>query len=90
MIENGHEALFEPNHGLSSGLAARELEAEVSLTCPESQAAGQMLPGDQGLSETVRTLDGEVTGGECATDAGTYQMLLGKIDSLLDRLKLDA
>lgn len=38
----------------------------------------------------VRTLDGEIAGDEFARDAINYQILLNKIDRLLDRLKLDA
>ena len=38
----------------------------------------------------IRTLDGEVAGDEFASDAVNYQILLGKIDRLLERLKLDA
>jgi ankyrin repeat and BTB/POZ domain-containing protein 1 len=38
----------------------------------------------------VRTLDGELAGDEFASDAINYQVLLGKIDRLLERLKLDA
>ncbi|KIX10122.1 uncharacterized protein Z518_01203 [Rhinocladiella mackenziei CBS 650.93] len=38
----------------------------------------------------VRTLDGEIAGDEFAADAINYQILLGKIDALLERLKLDA
>ncbi len=38
----------------------------------------------------VRTLDGEIAGDEFACDAINYQILLNKIDRLLDRLKLDA
>ena len=38
----------------------------------------------------VRTLDGEVAGDEFAQDAMNYQILLGKIDALLDELTLDA
>jgi len=38
----------------------------------------------------VRTLDGELAGDEFAQDAINYQILLGKIDALLDKLKLDA
>jgi len=38
----------------------------------------------------VRTLDGEIAGDEFASDAINYQILLNKIDRLLDRLKLDA
>lgn len=38
----------------------------------------------------VRTLDGEIAGDEFAQDAINYQILLGKIDRLLDNLSLDA
>ncbi|QIW94976.1 hypothetical protein AMS68_000494 [Peltaster fructicola] len=38
----------------------------------------------------IRTLDGEVAGDEFAQDSINYQILLGKIDTLLDELKLDA
>jgi hypothetical protein len=38
----------------------------------------------------IRTLDGEEAGDEFAQDALNYQILLNKIDSLLDQLKLDA
>ncbi|MCJ1308731.1 hypothetical protein MMC25_002385 [Agyrium rufum] len=38
----------------------------------------------------IRTLDGELAGDEFASDAINYQVLLGKIDTLLERLKLDA
>jgi hypothetical protein len=38
----------------------------------------------------VRTLDGEIAGDEFAADAVNYQILLGKIDKLLETLKLDA
>lgn len=38
----------------------------------------------------VRTLDGEIAGDEFAADAINYQILLGKIDKLLEKLKLDA
>ena len=38
----------------------------------------------------IRTLDGEIAGDEFASDAVNYQILLNKIDRLLDRLKLDA
>ncbi|KAB8295089.1 hypothetical protein EYC80_007027 [Monilinia laxa] len=38
----------------------------------------------------IRTLDGKIVGDEFAADAINYQVLLGKIDTLLERLKLDA
>ena len=42
------------------------------------------------LNGEIRTLDGEIAGDEFASDSINYQILLGKIDALLDRLKLDA
>jgi ankyrin repeat and BTB/POZ domain-containing protein 1 len=38
----------------------------------------------------VRTLDGEIAGDEFTADAINYRILLGKIDKLLEGLKLDA
>ena len=38
----------------------------------------------------VRTLDGAIAGDEFASDAVNYQLLLGKIDALLESLRLDA
>ncbi|KAK4981996.1 hypothetical protein LTR66_009545, partial [Elasticomyces elasticus] len=38
----------------------------------------------------VRTLDGDIAGDEFSQDAMNYQILLGKIDRLLDSLRLDA
>ncbi|KAK7455443.1 BTB/POZ domain-containing protein [Colletotrichum acutatum] len=40
--------------------------------------------------EGVKTLGGEVAEDEFASDAINYQILLGKIDTMLDHLKLDA
>lgn len=37
-----------------------------------------------------RTLEGEEAGDEFAVDARDYEILLAKIDGLLERLKLDA
>lgn len=42
------------------------------------------------LNGEIRTLDGDLAGDEFAADAVNYQILLGKIDRLLERLKLDA
>lgn len=37
-----------------------------------------------------RTLEGEEAGDEFAVDAQNYEILLAKIDGLLEKLKLDA
>lgn len=42
------------------------------------------------MNGEIRTLDGDIAGDEFATDAINYQILLGKIDTLLEKLKLDA
>lgn len=44
----------------------------------------------EGGNEAVRTLDGETAEDEFASDAINYQILLQKIDAMLERLKLDA
>lgn len=53
---------------------------------PEAEAAVAVF-GEQG---GVRTLDGAAVEDEFESDAINYQILLGKIDAMLDRLKLDA
>lgn len=55
---------------------------------PPKEEVGQIE--DVFASGAVRTLDGEIAGDEFEEDAMNYQILLGKIDGLLDRLKLDA
>ena len=56
----------------------------ASETKPMGPASNPFLNGE------IRTLDGDIAGDEFAADAINYQVLLGKIDSLLERLKLDA
>ncbi|KAL8925023.1 MAG: hypothetical protein Q9208_003707 [Pyrenodesmia sp. 3 TL-2023] len=55
------------------------------------ETKGEVMDGNTlRVSGAIRTLDGEIAGDEFAGDAINYQILLGKIDGLLDRLKLDA
>lgn len=56
---------------------------------PEAVEEDQLYAPDLG-GGAVRTLDGEIAGDEFAQDAINYQILLGKIDRLLEGLKLDA
>ena len=51
---------------------------------PNDPASNPFLNGE------IRTLDGDIAGDEFAADAINYQVLLGKIDTLLEKLKLDA
>lgn len=58
---------------------------QTALDSAEAHAVQAHLQGG-----VVRTLDGELAGDEFAQDAMNYQILLGKIDALLDKLRLDA
>ena len=72
------------------------------LPTDEGVDVGSMPNGDTGRGDedmssenvtkngTVRTLDGEIAGDELEKDAIDYQILLGKINGLLEKLKLDA
>lgn len=61
---------------------------DVHGATPPKEAGG--YAPDIETMGVVRTLDGEEIDDEFAQDAMNYQILLGKIDTLLDRLKLDA
>ncbi|RSM11887.1 hypothetical protein CEP52_002785 [Fusarium oligoseptatum] len=56
----------------------------------ETNGEAKEANGEVKTEGAVRTLDGEVAEDEFASDAINYQILLGKIDAMLDRLKLDA
>ncbi|RYP84989.1 hypothetical protein DL770_005118 [Monosporascus sp. CRB-9-2] len=57
---------------------------------PESGAVRAAAPGIEGREGVMRTLDGKVAEDEFASDAINYQILLRKIDNVLEKLKLDA
>ncbi|KAF6219569.1 hypothetical protein HO133_004038 [Letharia lupina] len=85
---------------------ATEAETDIDGKLPEDEGVdmGSLPNGDaargdvnssSGImmkdgSSTIRTLDGEMVGDELEGDAINYQILLGKIEGLLTRLKLDA
>lgn len=76
---------------LASGASAAKDEAidvDVHQQRPEEKVADPTL--DPFMNGEIRTLDGDIAGDEFAADAINYQVLLGKIDKLLERLKLDA
>lgn len=60
------------------------------LSIGEATVASTEPSENQMMNGTIRTLDGEIAGDELEGDAINYQILLGKIDALLERLKLDA
>lgn len=60
------------------------------LSIGEATVPNMNTSENQMMNGTIRTLDGEIAGDELEGDAINYQILLGKIDALLERLKLDA
>ncbi|KAK8102704.1 BTB/POZ domain-containing protein [Apiospora sp. TS-2023a] len=76
------EAGTEATHQLN-GEAPPAEPADVK-DCHEQTAT------EVGVNGVVRTLDGELVDDEFASDAVNYQLLLQKIDGMLDKLKLDA
>lgn len=61
----------------------------IDMTVP-AQTGTETVHLENLMQGTVRTLDGELAGDEFDADAVNYQILLGKIDTLLEKLKLDA
>lgn len=78
------DALDDEGIDVSSGSPAKSGGEQGRLCAPDMEVQALLESG------AVRTLDGEVAGDEFAQDAINYQILLGKIDGLLERLKLDA
>ncbi|KAF2178683.1 hypothetical protein K469DRAFT_754310 [Zopfia rhizophila CBS 207.26] len=67
----------------TNGLAVEDEGIDVEMK-PAPDIEAQLVAG------AIRTLDGEIAGDEFAQDAINYQILLGKIDRLLENLSLDA
>ncbi|KAI9754497.1 MAG: Nascent polypeptide-associated complex subunit beta [Chaenotheca gracillima] len=79
-----------PEDVASAEVKPPEDDEGIDMSSRLSSQEDASLQPDQLLNGAVRTLDGEIAGDEFASDAINYQLLLGKIDSLLERLKLDA
>lgn len=75
-----------------SEINAAAAESLSNAAAPQDEAIDVASPKPAGpfLNGEIRTLDGEIAGDEFAADAINYQVLLEKIDALLDKLKLDA
>lgn len=79
------------NKDTGSGLEPQQPDHAVEQDPkPTNLVNGASAPAPLLQTGAVRTLDGELAGDEFAADAINYQLLLGKIDALLDRLKLEA
>ncbi|KAK8215970.1 hypothetical protein IWZ01DRAFT_495708 [Phyllosticta capitalensis] len=93
--EAGLDEMMDEENVISSTAAAAIAAANGKLEEGENTDANGQPPVDaleklQLGDGNIRTLDGEVAGDEFAQDAINYQILLGKIDKLLESLELDA
>jgi ankyrin repeat and BTB/POZ domain-containing protein 1 len=92
MDENG-ELHAEAAQAISNAAGATDEAVDLKAPLSESSTT-ETIPVDPAsnpfMNGEIKTLDGEIAGDEFAADAVNYQVLLGKIDSLLERLKLDA
>lgn len=89
MLES-EENVVIPTTDTDKSQASSEQEDEGYGGSPEGQ--GDVLASDleTHTEGVIRTLNGDVAGDEFAQDAMNYQILLGKIDTLLEALRLDA
>jgi ankyrin repeat and BTB/POZ domain-containing protein 1 len=75
-----------PDWSQGDKLATPPEDEGVDVHTPETNTEALLHTGPG----VIRTLDGDIAGDERAADAVNYQILLGKIDTLLEKLKLDA
>ncbi|KAK7917203.1 Ankyrin repeat and BTB/POZ domain-containing protein 1 [Apiospora marii] len=74
-----------------AGTEARQQNGEAPQPEPvDVKDDHEQAETEVGVDGVVRTLDGELVDDEFASDAVNYQLLLQKIDGMLDKLKLDA
>jgi ankyrin repeat and BTB/POZ domain-containing protein 1 len=102
--DSGLEEMMDENGELSAGAAQAVSDAAVpanekliatdeaiDMTRQQPLSSADIDPNlDPFSNGQIRTLDGDIAGDEFASDAINYQLLLRKIDALLERLKLDA
>ena len=66
------------------------VDEAIDTTAPKEESHTKYAGIDPFADGQIRTLDGDIAGDVYEADAINYQVLLGKIDELLERLKLDA
>ena len=78
------------SHAESAGVPASSADVPASAEPASRDAAGPAVGAQERKEGVMRTLDGKLAEDEFALDAMNYQVLLEKIDNMLDKLKLDA
>ncbi len=88
--DSGIEDMLEEEAEPISG--GTDVNTDPKVPEDEGIEVGVVLHGDGSVQNqmVIRTLDGEIAGDELEGDAINYQILLAKVDALLDRLQLDA
>lgn len=86
--DSGLDEMMEENPELK-GDALADAMNDLGVSENEGDRLASDIEGPLATT-AIRTLDGEVAGDEFAQDAINYQILLGKIDRLLENLNLDA
>ncbi|KAK0757162.1 hypothetical protein N5P37_009878 [Trichoderma harzianum] len=90
MMDEDGEISAQMVAALANG-SADVVDGTVAAAAAAVNGAKKSENGEvEGGNEAVRTLDGETAEDEFASDAINYQILLQKIDAMLERLKLDA
>ncbi|PPJ53328.1 hypothetical protein CBER1_00928 [Cercospora berteroae] len=86
--DTGFDETFDetPADDLEEEIEKLHIDEGVDVHTPVQ--AGQSAENMDG-QVVIRTLDGEIAGDEFAQDAMNYQILLGKIDTLMENLGLD-
>ncbi len=91
MDENG-EINADATQAISDAAGAPDEAIDVQYSY--SDVAKFRVDSDQAsnpfMNGEIKTLDGDIAGDEFAADAINYQVLLEKIDNMLEKLKLDA
>ena len=90
--DSGLDEMMEQNTAADADAIAEAME-DLGVKDEGREGGGDVFQKEveeQFAAGAIRTLDGEIAGDEFAQDAVNYQILLGKIDHLLENLNLDA
>ncbi|KAI4240246.1 MAG: hypothetical protein LQ352_007689 [Teloschistes flavicans] len=90
MLDEGGEEEEEDGGGKEGGGLGEEEELAPPRSVRDDEEEVEEDAVRPLVNGAIRTLDGEIAGDEFAGDAINYQILLGKIDGLLEKLRLDA
>ncbi|KAK2593933.1 hypothetical protein QQS21_008340 [Conoideocrella luteorostrata] len=84
------EMMMGDDGEINAEAAAALAETSDGLVNRQGKERMKESEAGKGAGDAVKTLDGETAEDEFDSDAINYQILLGKIDVMLERLKLDA